>query len=71
MKVATCVHHWLIDSPSGGKTSRGTCKHCHEERDFTNVIEYSEWYGFNKTRPTKWQRKDNKGRFSPGKGRLS
>ena len=47
-----CVHHWMIDSPSGSKHSSGTCKHCDTTRsDFENSIEYSVWYGFNKTRP--------------------
>lgn len=73
-----CVHHWMVESPSGSKYSSGTCKHCGTTRsDFNNSIEYSVWYGFNKTRPnsntnkTHKRRKDNKGRFVPGKGKLS
>ena len=29
----TCVHHWIIETPSGPK-SKGICKHCGEEREF-------------------------------------
>jgi len=30
-----CRHHWLIESPNG-PTSRGRCRRCGTERDFTN-----------------------------------
>lgn len=29
-----CTHHWLLASPSGGETVAGTCKKCHEVKDF-------------------------------------
>ena len=72
MVTEECVHHWMIDSPSG-KKSKGTCKHCGTTRMFLNSYEYSSWYGFNKTRrPANWKpSKNNKGRFAPGKGKLS
>lgn len=31
-----CVHHYLI--PGGGKTAIGTCKKCHKEKEFVNVL---------------------------------
>ena len=50
--VTECVHHWMIEPPSGSKYSSGTCKHCGVTRDdFANSATYSEWYGFNKYRP--------------------
>ena len=55
-----CVHHWMIDSPSGTRLSSGKCKHCGETRAFANSVEYSEWYGYNKTRPFK---RNGKGKF--------
>ncbi len=37
-----CSHHWSIESPSKeineGKTSRGVCKFCHQEREFVNAV---------------------------------
>ncbi|MFC2002679.1 hypothetical protein ACFLV4_01850 [Chloroflexota bacterium] len=30
-----CRHYWRIDSPNG-PTSRGACKFCGEEREFSN-----------------------------------
>ena len=33
-----CTHHWLIETPTG-PVSRGRCKLCGEERDFSNSIE--------------------------------
>jgi len=30
-----CRHHWIIETPNG-PTSRGRCKRCRAERDFTN-----------------------------------
>ena len=57
------MHHWMIDSPSGTKKSKGTCKHCGTTRMFLNSIEYSSWYGFNNTRkPGSWKRGE-KGKF--------
>ena len=40
MKDSTsCVHHWMIDSPSG-TTSKGICKYCQSQRDFYNSPDY-------------------------------
>ena len=36
--MAKCVHHWLIDKPSG-EFSRGKCRNCGEERDFANTLD--------------------------------
>ena len=33
--VETCIHHWVIESPSE-TTSKGVCKHCGCEREFVN-----------------------------------
>lgn len=33
----TCVHHWVIDSPSGS-TSMGVCRICGERRAFANYV---------------------------------
>lgn len=33
--ITACRHHWLIEAPSG-PTSRGRCRRCGEEREFTN-----------------------------------
>lgn len=34
--MMACVHHWIIDSPSGAQ-SEGRCRHCGEARMFDNV----------------------------------
>ena len=57
------MHHWMIDSPSGTKKSKGTCKHCGTTRMFLNSIEYSSWYGFNKTRKPGSRKRGEKGKF--------
>ena len=33
-----CNHHWVIDSPSGGPTSTGTCRICGEVKEFRNAM---------------------------------
>jgi len=33
-----CTHHWEIDRPDGGPTSKGTCKNCGATKDFRNTI---------------------------------
>ena len=35
---SACLHHWVIDAPAG-PVSKGTCRSCAEERDFSNYIE--------------------------------
>lgn len=30
-----CCHHWIIESPNG-PTSKGVCKYCGAEREFSN-----------------------------------
>ena len=32
-----CTHYWLIDPPDG-PISKGVCKICGAERDFTNYV---------------------------------
>ncbi len=32
---AECYHHWIIESPNG-PTSKGVCKYCGAEREFSN-----------------------------------
>jgi hypothetical protein len=34
--VVKCRHHWIIESPHG-PTSRGRCKLCGAEREFSNL----------------------------------
>ena len=33
--LPTCTHHWIIDPPNG-PISKGVCKLCGEEREFSN-----------------------------------
>ena len=35
--VSACRHHWIIEA-AAGPTSRGRCKRCGEERQFTNSL---------------------------------
>lgn len=39
--IKSCIHHWLIDSPSG-PVAHGRCKLCGEERDFDNSSLYEK-----------------------------
>ena len=34
--VSREIHHWVLPAP-GGTMTRGTCKHCGAEKDFSNV----------------------------------
>jgi hypothetical protein len=47
-----CVHHWVIDPPSGA-VSEGRCKACGEKKEFRNSFEYSSWYGNKSPAPKK------------------
>jgi hypothetical protein len=38
----TCVHHWVIDAPSGRESS-GRCKRCGATRNFANSTESVMW----------------------------
>jgi hypothetical protein len=58
------VHHWLIDSPNGPK-SKAKCKKCHAESEFENSMQYSSWYGFNKTKRPKSQHNAYKNGLKP------
>ena len=33
--LPTCTHHWIIETPNG-PISKGVCKLCGEEREFSN-----------------------------------
>lgn len=35
---APCAHHWEIER-ANGPTSRGICKFCRDQRDFSNTID--------------------------------
>lgn len=35
VSLPTCTHHWVIETPLG-PTSKGKCKICGEEREFSN-----------------------------------
>jgi len=37
-----CIHHWVIDAADGAE-SAGRCKHCGEERCFSNSLESDSW----------------------------
>ncbi len=39
-----CAHHWIIETPEG-PLSKGKCRLCGEERDFTNSTDFqrSTW----------------------------
>lgn len=39
---ARCVHHWVIDSPSG-RASRGVCRNCGRSKSFANSTESVMW----------------------------
>lgn len=36
IETQSCVHHYLVE-PAAGPTSLGTCKHCANQRTFTNI----------------------------------
>lgn len=40
----TCVHHWVIETPSGAN-SLGTCRICGEQREFQNYVSDFVWEG--------------------------
>ena len=42
LEVPACLHQWLVEAPAG-RTSKGVCQRCGEERDFQNYIEGSSW----------------------------
>ena len=31
----TCIHHWLVSTPTYGEHIIGTCKYCGEKKDYT------------------------------------
>jgi len=37
-----CVHYWVIEPPEG-PVSKGVCKRCGAEREFTNYFPHSVW----------------------------
>ena len=37
-----CHHHWLIDA-AAGPTSKGVCRLCGAERQFSNYLERTLW----------------------------
>lgn len=51
--TAACVHFWKIDPPDADDTpdSKAVCKKCGDTNTFSNAINYSDWHGYNKTRP--------------------
>ena len=34
--MTECIHHWLVESPCGGKRVRGECKKCGAVRSFAS-----------------------------------
>jgi hypothetical protein len=41
-QVGTCVHHWIIEAPSG-RESIGRCKRCGVTKNFANSTESVMW----------------------------
>lgn len=39
---AECRHHWDIEPPNG-PTSRGICRHCGDEQEFSNTLPALGW----------------------------
>ncbi len=39
MTTTQCAHHWIIETPDG-PVSKGVCRLCGEEREFTNSTEF-------------------------------
>ncbi len=37
-----CMHHWMIDQPSG-PTSMGKCKICGASQEFNNSVQGNGW----------------------------
>ena len=37
-----CAHHWIIETPNG-PTSRGVCRLCGAETEFSNYLPHSKW----------------------------
>jgi hypothetical protein len=46
---ASCVHHWLIETPNG-RESHGVCKRCGANKAFTNSTEQVMWEQSNSLR---------------------
>jgi hypothetical protein len=44
VETNSCVHHWIIESPSG-RTSAGICRVCGAQRDFQNYVSDFIWEG--------------------------
>lgn len=51
--VATCRHHWLIETPRGA-LSGGRCKLCGETREFRNSANDYIWDDDSSNRYNKW-----------------
>lgn len=47
--AASCVHHWLIETPNG-RESHGVCKRCGAKKAFTNSTEQVMWEQSNSLR---------------------
>lgn len=45
-----CVHHWVLESPSG-RESAGVCKRCGLTRNFANATENVMWEQTNTVSP--------------------
>ncbi len=58
-EVVTCTHHWVIDTPEG-PFSKGRCRLCGEEREFSNSAE--TWGG--------WTLKNGEARNRKGKAAI-
>ena len=43
------AHHWMLDTPNGPITI-GTCKICHEDREFYNSIDTAAWPALRKNK---------------------
>ncbi len=50
-EVVVCTHHWIIETPDG-PVSKGRCRLCRAEREFSNSVE--TWGGWT-PRSGKWR----------------
>ena len=46
-EVVVCTHHWIIETPDG-PVSKGRCRLCRAEREFSNSFETGGWNPQNK-----------------------
>ncbi len=43
MTITQCAHHWIIET-ADGPVSKGACRLCGEEREFSNSVQFMPTY---------------------------